>query len=135
MKGILADTNIERHVRVLLTFLEGDDWLELWESLGLVLHSFDSLNLPRTTKDRELWAFCQQQGIVLITANRNSDGSDSLDAAIRELNTPQDLPVFTLAKSDDVLASKAYAERTAVRLLDYLMRIDTLRGTGRLYIP
>jgi hypothetical protein len=30
---------------------------------------------------------------------------------------------------------KAYAERVAERLLDYLMTIENYRGVGRLYVP
>ena len=36
---------------------------------------------------------------------------------------------------DRVLRDRAYAEKVAVRLLDYLMRIDEVRGAGRLYVP
>jgi hypothetical protein len=37
--------------------------------------------------------------------------------------------------ADRILNDTSYAEKAAVKLLDYLTRIDDLRGTGRVYIP
>jgi hypothetical protein len=34
-----------------------------------------------------------------------------------------------------VLRDRIYAEKVTERLLDYLMRIDEVRGTGRIYVP
>ena len=72
---------------------------------------------------------------MLITANRNKHGPDSLEEQIRTDRQPTDLPIMTLANAERVLEDSAYAERTAIKLLDYLMRINQLLGTGRLYIP
>lgn len=41
----------------------------------------------------------------------------------------------TLANAQRVLRDPDYAARTAVQLLDYLTRMDSLLGTGRLYAP
>ena len=43
--------------------------------------------------------------------------------------------MFTLASAESVLGSRAYAERAAVRLLEYLYDLENLRGAGRLYLP
>ncbi len=43
--------------------------------------------------------------------------------------------MITIARSDRVLRDRLYAEAVAARLLDYLMRIDEVRGTGRIYVP
>ncbi len=67
--------------------------------------------------------------------NRNQRGPDSLEAVIRAENQPDSLPVMTIGDADRVLEDRLYAEKVAERLLDYLMRIDELRGTGRLYVP
>jgi hypothetical protein len=45
------------------------------------------------------------------------------------------LPIFTIADVPHLRASQAYAHRVIDRLLDSLLRIDALRGTGRLYLP
>jgi hypothetical protein len=34
-----------------------------------------------------------------------------------------------------VLRDRVYAEKVAESLLDYLLRIDEVRGAGRLYVP
>jgi hypothetical protein len=45
------------------------------------------------------------------------------------------LPVFTLSDADRIFQSKDYAEGVTESLFDKLLRIDGLRGTGRLYHP
>ena len=72
---------------------------------------------------------------MLLTRNRNDDGPESLGAAIRTMNQLDSLPVITLANADRILENKSYAERVAERLLDYLLYMDNLLGTGRLYVP
>jgi hypothetical protein len=72
---------------------------------------------------------------VLITANRNSDGSDSLDAMIRAESTAESLPVMTVSDPLELRNNRDYAERVIEQLLDYLLAIDRVRGTGRLYLP
>ena len=61
--------------------------------------------------DRDLWQLCQQREIVLLTANRNDEGPNSLEATIRTLNASSSLPVLTIADPELVLASRDYAER------------------------
>lgn len=81
---------------------------------------------------------CQHKELVLITANRNHDGEDSLEATIRRENTPHSLPVLTLADADRILFilfDPVYADHVAEKLLQYLLEIDLVRGTGRLYLP
>jgi hypothetical protein len=43
--------------------------------------------------------------------------------------------VLTLANPKRILIDKAYARRTAERILEYLIDIDQYRGTGRLFVP
>ena len=72
---------------------------------------------------------------MLITNNRNEDSPESLEATIRQHNTPESLPVFTIGNLDNFRLSRAYAERVLKRLYEYLLEIDSLRGTGRLFLP
>jgi hypothetical protein len=58
-----------------------------------------------------------------------------LEAVIQRENQADSLPVITIADSGRVLSDRLYAERVAERLLDYLMRIDEIRGAGRIYVP
>jgi hypothetical protein len=93
------------------------------------------LGLQPDASDRELWEVCQREHVVLLTANRNDEGPDSLAATIQQYNTPHSLPVFTFANDQRVLRDRPYAEVVADRLLEFLFDIDSYRGTGRLYLP
>lgn len=135
MAGIMADHNIEGQFEALLRIWTADAWRGLWDSLAVEIGSFDQLGLPYDTSDRRLWQVCQQHDIVLITANRNDDGPDSLEATIHNLNHSLSLPVFTIANPELVLTSPDYAERVAMQVLEYLLTLDGLRGTGRLWVP
>lgn len=61
--------------------------------------------------------------------------NDVRGAAIRMCNTPASLPVFTIADVSKMNASKGCAEKIVETLLDYLQRIETVRGAGRLFLP
>ncbi|HVC93597.1 MAG TPA: hypothetical protein VND64_07900 [Pirellulales bacterium] len=135
MGGILADVNIEGHVGAVLRVLESAPWRELWLVLDVPVRDFRSFGLAANVPDAVLWHFCQRNETVLITANRNRHGADSLESTIRAHNTAMSLPVLTLANPDAVLADRFYAERVASRLLDTLFDLDNLRGAGRLYLP
>jgi hypothetical protein len=72
---------------------------------------------------------------VLVTANRNADDPDSLEAVIRRENQPGSLPIITFANPDRVLEDRLHTENVAERLLEKLISIDDFRGTGRIYVP
>jgi hypothetical protein len=71
---------------------------------------------------------------ILITANRAGDVG-SLDEAIRQLSDPTSLPVITIGNPQRVLRDKSYAEAAALRFLQYMEVVESLLGSGRLYIP
>jgi hypothetical protein len=133
--GILADANIEGQFRIILRLLESDFRKEFWEALQWTTPTFADLRLAATASDLVVWQLCQQLELVLITANRNAAGPESLERTIREHNTPASLPVLTLANAERIQHEKTYAERVADQLLDYVFTIDKYRGTGRLYLP
>ena len=133
--GILADTNCEGHLALLLRLFQQNWRQAVWEFLSLVQVSFAELGLPPDASDREVLEVCQREQVVLVTANRNDEGPESLEATIRQQNTPQSLPVFTLANDQRVLRDRQYAETVADRLIEVLFDIDSYRGSGRLYVP
>lgn len=116
MAGIMADHNVEGHFVVLLRLWTSDTGRAVWESLQLEVESCERLGIPHDTSDHDLWQLCQQHEIVLLTANRNDEGPDSLEATIRALNVPSSLPVLTIADPELVLASRDYAERVAIQV-------------------
>jgi hypothetical protein len=73
-------------------------------------------------------------GALLITGNRAS-GEGSLDHTIAEQAGPASLPVLTIGDPRRVIRDPVYARACALSLLDFVERIETLRGTGRLFIP
>jgi len=106
----------------------------LLEILGAAFTNFESLGLSRDATDRAVWLTCQAAEVVLITGNR-SGGPDSLDQVIHDLSNETSLPVLTIADPRRVTRDPAYANRIALRLLDFLERIESLRGTCRLFLP
>ena len=58
----------------------------------------------------------QQHDVILVTANRNPEGADSLEATIQEGNTPDSLAVFTLANVERIRRERRYAHEVS-RLL------------------
>jgi len=135
VKGVLADNDVQRQVEVLLHIFETEAWQDVWRHLNIQLLSFEILGILRSASDLELWRECQNHEVILITANRNDEGPESLESTIREFNKPNNLPVFTLANPKRVLHDRDYVELVAERLLQYLLEIERIRGTGRLYIP
>lgn len=135
MKGILADINARGQVEYLVQLMRTETWISFWDALGLVLRHFEDVGLTPTSTDLEIWRRCQAEQLVLITDNRNYESADSLEATIRKFNTPDSLPVFTIGDLNKFSTMRSYAEQVVVKCYDYLLRIDSVRGTGRLYLP
>jgi hypothetical protein len=135
MPAIMADHDIEGQMQVLLRLLTSAEWHTLWTELAVHVESFMSLDIPTDTLDATLWRLCQTQQIILLTGNRNEDGPSSLEATIQVFNTPTSLPVLTISEPQRIFSSRAYAHRVVERLIEYLIDIENLRGTGRLYLP
>jgi hypothetical protein len=135
MKGILADNDVRGQVDYLVALMEAEPWRDFWVDLALMVFSLEDVGLTPEASDLDVWELCQAEEIVHITANRIMLGPDSLEATIRIHNTTRSLPVFTIADVKKLNASKAYAEEIVESLIDYLQRIDTMRGVGRLFLP
>ena len=135
VNGILAEVNTRGPVEDLVREMQTANWVEFWRYLGLALFHFEDVGLEEAATDLEIWQKCQERQLILITDNRNKDSTDSLEATIQQLNAPTSLPVFTIADLGKFRKSRAYAERVVISLYESLLDIDSLRGTGRLYLP
>jgi hypothetical protein len=135
MPAIMADNDSTGQFAVILALLESDAWNEFWETTNCSVTTFKKLGLEQTAPDAAVWHTCQEREVILVTSNRNAEGAESLEATIRASNTPNSLPVITIADPQRLMESKAYAERAVARLLDYLMDLENYRGTGRLFVP
>ena len=135
MPAIMADHDCAEQMQVLLRLLTSTAWHGLWTRLAVRVEPFVSLGVPPNTPDADLWQRCQTAPIILITGNRNEDGPTSLEATIQVWNTSTSLPVLTISEPQRLLSSCAYAQRVVERLAEYLIDVENLRGTGRLYLP
>ena len=135
MITLLADANIQGQVALLASSMQSESWREFWVYLDLRLLTFSDVGLDTADTDAVVWQRCQQHGVLLITDNRNDDGPDSLQATIRLHNTPVSLPVFTIGDVRSVTSNPEYRHRVIDRLLQYLLELDNIRGTGRLFLP
>jgi hypothetical protein len=135
VRGILVDHNLRGEMARLRRILESPVWNDLWSSLDFRIVSLDEAGLNERPPDDVIWRTCQANEWCLITGNRNSIGSDSLHQTIERENHPYALPVFTIGSPERVMTELDYAEEVTERLLDFLLDIDSLRGTGRQYLP
>ena len=131
---ILADNNVGGAVAALRRILESEEWAEFSATLALRFVEFADLGLARDASDRVVWQTCQEVGAVLITGNRAS-GDNSLEQTIQDHAGADSLPVVTIGDPQRLVHNRAYASECAMRLLDLLERIETLRGMSRLFIP
>jgi predicted nuclease of predicted toxin-antitoxin system len=135
VKGILADIHLRGPIDALVREMQAEPWAELWQDLGLRLFHFEDVGLAPTSTDLEIWQRCQTEQLIFITNNRNQDSPDSLEATIRQHNAPDCLPVFTVGDLDKFRKSRPYATRVLERLYEYLIDLDNVRGSGRLFLP
>ncbi len=135
MLGIPADVNITRQFRVLVGMLAREPLREFWDYLSIEGFYFGDFGLNVRALDSKVWAICQEQKLVLITANRKAAGPDSLEETIRNNNSPESYPVLTFSDPTRFLKDKAYASKVADNVLDFLLDIEIYRGSGRLYVP
>jgi hypothetical protein len=63
VKAILGDINIQGHMQVLVTLLEGEVWRDLWSSLQLTVLTFLDVGLSPRASDAVVWQTCQQEQI------------------------------------------------------------------------
>jgi Domain of unknown function (DUF5615) len=109
--GILADENVIGLVEFLVREMQSPPWSDLWSDLHLSLLRFEDVGLAPGSSDADVWRVCQTHGHLLITANRNQDDPDSLEAIIRDKGRPNSLPVFTLSDLEQLRSNREYVTR------------------------
>lgn len=131
MTIILSDHDIEGHAHAIIGVLGAEGWLDM---VDLRLTTFTDANLPFDSSDRAVWQFAQENGMILLTNNRNMDDEDSLEQTLRDENTPSSLPVITIANVGR-LSERSYRERCAFQILEVVLELDKNLGRSRIYIP
>jgi predicted nuclease of predicted toxin-antitoxin system len=127
----LVDYNLDGYALIFLGILAKNGWLE-FSSVQFV--TFREAGLAIASSDRVVWRYAQNHQMMILTANRNMKGKDSLEQVIREENTENSLPVLTIG-SLDRLSESDYRERCAERLTEIAVDVDSYKGAGRLFIP
>ena len=128
---ILADYNLNRQAILISGSLAVSGLLDL---VNIQVKTFEDLSLPPDSSDRFVWRFAQTNGMLLLTANRNAKGKDSLEQIMREENKPTSFPVITIGNPDRV-NEFGYRERCVEKLVEIVIYIPDYMGVGRLFIP
>jgi hypothetical protein len=128
---VLADYNLNRQAILISGSLVTGGWLAL---APIQLMTFEGVGLSADSNDRVVWRFAQTNGMLLLTANRNAKGQNSLEQVMREENQPTSFPIITIGDPDRVNESD-YRERCVERLVEIVIDIQDYMGAGRLFIP
>jgi predicted nuclease of predicted toxin-antitoxin system len=129
--NFLVDYNLDGYAAVLLGILTKRGWLELF-SIEFV--TFREADLSMDSSDRVVWNYAQTNQMMILTANRNMKGEDSLEQVMRQENTSTSFPILTisdLARMDE----SEYRERCVDRLVEIVLELENYMGVGRLFIP
>lgn len=128
---VLVDYNLNRQAILLSGSLAVGGWLDI---VPIRLVTFEAVDLAADSDDRVVWRFAQTNGMLLLTANRNAKGEDSLEQVMREENMPTSFPILTISDPNRV-NEHDYRERCVERLVEIVIDIQDYMGAGRLYIP
>ncbi len=114
--------------------------LDLWAILadaGLAVATFVDLGIAANADDRFLWTYCQENGWLLFTDNRNDDGEDSLKATLDERWKEGCLPVVTLASKARFERDSVYRELVVEHVAEILLGASEgeYRSYPRIYVP
>jgi hypothetical protein len=127
----LVDYNLDGYALIFLGILTKLGWLEF---ISIQFVTFKEAGLLMESSDRIVWCYAQENQMMILTANRNMKGEDSLEQVIREENTENSFPVLTIG-SLDRLSEADDRERCVERLIEIVVEIDRYKGAGRLFIP
>ena len=129
--NFLVDYNLDGYAPVFLGIVTKNGWFEL---LPIPFVTLKEAGLSMDLSDCALWRFAQSKQMVILTANRNMKGEDSLEQVIREENTVTSLPVVTIGDIKR-LDEFNYRERCVDRMIEIVLDIQNYKGIGRLFIP
>ena len=129
--NFLIDYNLRGQATLLWGMIAAEGWLEL---LPIRFVGFEEVGLLENSNDRLVWQIAQANQMIILTANRNMKGDDSLEQVIREDNTLTSFPVVTIGNKER-LDEQSYRGRCASRLVEIMFDLDNYLGVGRIYIP
>lgn len=128
---VLADYNLNRQAILLAGSLAAGGWLDI---APIEILTFEQVGLRADSGDRTVWHFAQSNNMLLLTANRNAKGGDSLEQVMRQENKPSSFPIITIG-APNRCNEYDYRERCIERLVEIVIDIEDYMGAGRLFIP
>ncbi|KOR36015.1 MULTISPECIES: hypothetical protein [Planktothricoides] len=128
---ILVDYNLNQEAILFAGILASRGWLDL---VSIRLITFADVGLPANSNDRAVWQFAQANRMILLTANRNAKGQDSLERVMREENTSTSFPIITIGDRSRV-SEYDYRDSCVEKLVEIVLDIQDYMGAGRLFIP
>ena len=131
MISVMLDNDIAGHRDLFDGTLHNTGWDE-YRLVEFV--TMDEAGIVSDAPDSEVWRFCQQRGLLLLTANRNLDDESSLERTLREDNTPESLPIVTVSAPQRIVEPE-YRERCMHALIGIVLDLENCLGAARLYIP
>ena len=138
MQGLLADVNVQGHLRQLRYLLNAVELGRILDALDIRLIAFPEIQLDPNLDDRRLWDFCQREGWVLFTDNRTKHGPSSLQATLEEKWQDGLLPIITLSDKQRFERNHlGYSERVASDIAELLfgIKLGQYRDLPRFYVP
>lgn len=129
--NFLVDYNLDGYAAVLFSILTKRGWLEFF-SIQFV--TFREAGLLMDSSDRIVWNYAQAHQMMILTANRNMKGEDSLEQVMREENISTSFPIITIGDLTR-LDESDYRERCVDRLVEIVLELENYMGVGRLFIP
>jgi predicted nuclease of predicted toxin-antitoxin system len=129
--NFLIDYNLKGQAILLWGIISAEGWLD-FAPIRFVY--FEEVGLMMDSSDRLIWQFAQANQMIIITANRNKKGTDSLEQTILENNSLSSLPIITIGNPDR-LDERLYRQRCATRIIEIVFDLANYMGVGRLYVP
>jgi len=128
---VLADYNLNRQAILMGGSLLAGGWLDF---VPIQLVTFEVVGLAANSSDRVVWQFAQTNGMLLLTANRNAKGENSLEQVMRDENQSTSFPIITISDPNRVNEFDC-RERCVEKLVEIVIDIPDYMGAGRLFIP
>jgi len=137
MQGLLADVNLNHELPILRGLLDDLGLRPLLVDANPKFLTLTDLGLSAALSDRALWNYCQDEGWVLFTDNRNQNDKDSLEATLDDSWRIGNLPVLTLADKARFLKEADYRARVAIDVAELLFGIPAgeYRDQPRIWLP
>jgi hypothetical protein len=131
MITVMLDNDVAGHRDLFAGTLVSTGWAE-YDLVRFI--TIQEAGLAGDAVDRDVWRHCQANQLLLLTANRNQDNPDSLEQTLREETNESSLPICTISDPRRIVETD-YRERCIHSLINIVLDLDNLLGSGRQYVP